>query len=96
MSEQPTQRPVSSTVLGLGALTALALCCLGPVLLVGGSLAAVGSAVSNPVVVLAGLLLVAVAAAMLLRRRKSGDQSCCVPHQQDGRPRTEDRLDGLS
>ncbi len=69
-----------TTALGVGAVALMVLCCVGPALLVGGGLAALGGFLSNPAVVIAGLVLLGAALIVFVRRhRGSLDQSCCPP-----------------
>jgi hypothetical protein len=75
-----------TTALGVGAIAAMVLCCVGPILLAGGALAAAGGFLSSPLVVMSGLGLVGAALAVFLRRHtRSTDQTCCPPGlDQDG------------
>jgi hypothetical protein len=75
MNQQGSRR---TTALGVGAIAAMVLCCVGPILLAGGFL-------SSPLVVMSGLGLVGAALAVFLRRHtRSTDQSCCPPGLDQG------------
>jgi mercuric ion transport protein len=60
---------------GIGAVVAMVLCCVGPALVAAGALGAVGGLLGNPVVVVAGAA-VAAAVVAAVRRRQRGDPSC--------------------
>jgi hypothetical protein len=81
MTTEPTKQGSRGTaVMTVGAVAAMVLCCVGPLLLAGGALAAVSGFLSSPLVVVSGLGLVGVALVLFLRRRTgSSDQSCCPP-----------------
>jgi hypothetical protein len=82
MTQEPTkQGSPRTTVMTVGAVAAMVLCCVGPILLAGGALAAVGGFLSSPLVVLSGLGLVGAGVVMFLRRRTGSttDPSCCPP-----------------
>jgi hypothetical protein len=68
------------TVMGAIAVAAMALCCLGPILLVTGGLAAVVGFLSTPLVVLAGLGVAGLGVSLFVQRSKAAtDRSCCTP-----------------
>lgn len=78
---------LGGSLLGLGAVGAMVLCCAGPVLLSAGLLAGVGGLLRNPVILIgAGVLVLAAIAYPIARRsgvtRQPGpddDADCCPP-----------------
>lgn len=68
--------------LGLAAILAVLVCCLGPTILVGTALAAFGGLLRKPLVVGAGLVLVAGVVVIAVRRVRRGTDSGC-PRERD-------------
>lgn len=99
----PTQGSGASTALGIGAVAAMALCCLAPVLLVGGGLAALGGGLaaaggllSSPLTLATGLVLAGVGLLTLLRRHRARrEDSCCVPETRQGSDSTQGPADRM-
>jgi hypothetical protein len=72
---------LGGSLLGLGAIGAVTLCCAGPLLISAGLLGGLGGVLGNPVILLAaGALLVgALVLAPARRSRPTGSASCCPP-----------------
>lgn len=66
---------------GIGMVTAMVLCCAGPILVAGGTFAALGGWMRNPLVTILGAAIVAVALFSVIWRRRSG-QACCAPQDE--------------
>jgi mercuric ion transport protein len=66
----------SHNAVGIGAVVAMVLCCIGPALVAAGALGAVGGLLGNPGVVVAGAAVAAAAVVAAVRRRQRGDPSC--------------------
>lgn len=65
---------------GIGVVTAMVLCCAGPVLLAGGAFAALGGWMRDPLVIIVGTAIVGVTMFSVIRRQRSG-QACCLPQR---------------
>lgn len=69
--------------LGLAAILALVVCCLGPTLLAGAGLAAFGGLLRNPLIIGVGLMLIAGVVVVAARRARRGEDACCPRERTD-------------
>ncbi len=69
----------SGTAAAVGAALVMVVCCVGPALLAGGALGALGGVLRSPWLIAVGTLVVATAIILVVRRGRADRAHCCRP-----------------